>query len=94
MVETQTTKLDCDEVSRDIRFCISRDHNQTYIGYATKNLVALRRIVLKLLKLDPSDTHSLPETPPCHELGELVLGVNHRKKSREDIFHHVTVDIC
>jgi predicted transposase YbfD/YdcC len=37
------------------------DHNQTYIGNAAKNLGALRRIVLNLLKLDPSDTRSLPK---------------------------------
>ena len=37
------------------------DHNQTYIGYAAKNLGALRRIVLNLLKLDQSDARSLPK---------------------------------
>ncbi len=37
------------------------DHNPTYIGYAAKNLGALRRIVLNLLKLDRSHTHSLPK---------------------------------
>ena len=37
------------------------DHNQTYIGHAAKNLGALRRIVLNLLKIDLSDTRSLPK---------------------------------
>jgi hypothetical protein len=37
------------------------DHNQTYIGHAAKNLGALRRIVLNLLKIDLTDTRSLPE---------------------------------
>ena len=37
------------------------DHNQTYIGHAAKNLGALRRIVLNLLKIDLTDTRSLPK---------------------------------
>jgi predicted transposase YbfD/YdcC len=37
------------------------DHNQTYIGNAAKNLGTLRRIVLNLLKIDPSNTRSLPK---------------------------------
>jgi predicted transposase YbfD/YdcC len=92
-VETRTTRLDSDEVRREVRYYLSslaepasafqshirqhwsienschwvldtafrEDHNQTYIGYAAKNLGALRRIVLNLLKLDFSDTRSLPK---------------------------------
>lgn len=37
------------------------DHNQTYIGHAAKNLGVLRRIVLNLLKIDLTDTRSLPK---------------------------------
>jgi predicted transposase YbfD/YdcC len=37
------------------------DHNQTYIGHAAKNLGALRRIVLNPLKIDLTDTRSLPK---------------------------------
>jgi hypothetical protein len=40
---------------------LREDHNQTWIGHAAKNLGALRRIVLNLLKLDPSDFRSLPK---------------------------------
>ena len=92
-VETQTTRLDSDEVRREARYYLSsldepasafqshirqhwriensshrvldtafrEDHNQTYIGYAAKNLGALRWIVLNLLKLDLSDARSLPK---------------------------------
>jgi predicted transposase YbfD/YdcC len=37
------------------------DHNQTYMGNAAKNLGTMRRIVLNLLKLDPTHTRSLPK---------------------------------
>lgn len=37
------------------------DHKQTYIGQAAKNLGTLRRIVLNLLKIDLTDTRSLPK---------------------------------
>ena len=37
------------------------DHNQTYIVHAAKNLGALRRIVPNLLKVDLTDTRSLPK---------------------------------
>jgi predicted transposase YbfD/YdcC len=38
-----------------------QDYKQTYIGHAAKNLGALRRIVLNLLKIDLTDTRSLPK---------------------------------
>ena len=37
------------------------DHNQTYVRHAAKNLGALRRIVLNLLKIDLTDNRSLPK---------------------------------
>ena len=37
------------------------DHNQTYIGHAAKNLGSLRGIVPNLLKIDLTDTRSLPK---------------------------------
>lgn len=36
-------------------------HNQTCIGHAAKNLGALRRIVLDLLKIELTDTRGLPK---------------------------------
>jgi hypothetical protein len=43
----------------DTTFC--EDHNQTYIGHSAQNLGALRRIVLNLLKIDPTDTRSVTQ---------------------------------
>ena len=40
---------------------LGEDHNQTYIGHAAKNLGDLRRIVFNLLKIDLTDTRSLPK---------------------------------
>lgn len=37
------------------------DHNHTYIGHAANNLGTLRRIVLNLLKIDQTNTRSLPK---------------------------------